>query len=853
MADETLRMQAEVVDRFSGPLKSLRAQLLDVSRQGASHGETLAKGMGKAEAAIQSTARSATTVLNPALATVGVTGLTAGAAVAGVAMSLSKLSSNLSSLGALSRETGVAAGTLQTFGAVARKFGLEQDAVAAGTKTFAGNMREFSHGIGETYQWINRQGTDAAGRQAFQDFAKDIRGTSDEGEKLRKSLTFMETIKNPVERGIFAQRVFGNADFGRLADEHLGKIADVWNAQKERLGPLDPKAILQAEKFEQAIADLRTSMQTIGTTIAKEVLPFASEFTQWIDGIAKDQRGDFVKGLRGGLQDISRELRAIDWKSAGDSAKEMLLATTALVKPLADDIKEIAAAIQSFNNGKVIEGLRHLDGGHGPLARRLAPLPGDEKFANEEAAGALRGKIGTAQEQAGLQADLLKDLEERGDKEGAKRLREAMEANSRHLKELESTLQKLLDQGATAQKSSAEGDGPFAGARIQSAAYTGGGGFGRLPALGRGANLPGGGSGPGYGGEAGPAGPGAGRGGGRFNGLGSGRPSIPAIGPRPDVPPAELPDSNYTGNDGRRAARGRLTDAGRARIASWMEFLQRPVAEGGLGMSKGKAMADIAMMQGESRLNLDPDAMGDHDANKVPHAFGTAQWSDAKGNPRFPLLKKFAESQRKPWTDLGVQQQYHRMEMLGLPGAVSHRRAYDAMMAAPTDELTLREGIAKYENPQKHDLAYQLRKPFLDRLRRDQAGATASRMPSLAGDGDLLPNGAPRVLRPESMKDAPGTTMDEANRLRSGKADGEAWAAREKARKAFEAMQQGEGRLDASAGRAGIVATPKVENNGSVVVNVHKAGADARVTTSTAGNLFRDVVQNHGRQMAKAE
>ncbi|MCJ2056318.1 phage tail tip lysozyme [Methylobacterium sp. J-048] len=253
-------------------------------------------------------------------------------------------------------------------------------------------------------------------------------------------------------------------------------------------------------------------------------------------------------------------------------------------------------------------------------------------------------------------------------------------------------------------------------------------------------------------------------------------------------------------------------------------------------------------MQGESGLNLDPGIVGDSG-----HAHGTAQWSDAKGNPRFPLLKRYAESQGKPWTDVGVQQQYHRMEMLGLPGAVSHNRAYRAMMAAPTDEDTLKEVISKYENPQKHALAYQLRKPFLDRLRRDQAGATAGRLPSLAGDSDLLPNGAPRVLKPNSMKDAPGVTMEEANRLRGGQADGAGWAAREKARKAFEAMQQGEGRLDASAGRAGVVAGPKVENNGSVTVNVQKAGPDAKVTTSATGSLFRDIVQNHGRQMAKAE
>ena len=839
MADEALRMRAEVVDAFSGPLKSLRSQLLDVSRQGAGHGETLAKGMGKAEAAIQSTARSATTILNPALATVGITGLTAGAAVAGVAMSLNKLSSNLSSLGALSRETGVAAGTLQTFGAVARKFGLEQDAVAAGTKTFAGNMREFSRGMGETYRWIDRQGTDAAGRKAFQDFAQDIRGTTDEGEKLRKSLTFMETIKNPVERGIFAQHVFGNADFGRIADGHLGKLVDVWNAQKQRLGPLDPKAILQAEKFEQAVADLRTSMQTIGTTIARQVLPYASEFTQWVDGIAKDQRGDFVKGLRTGLEDISRELNAIDWKGAGASAKEMLVSTTALVRPLAESVKEIAAAIQSFNNGKVIEGLRHLDGGHGPLARRLAPLPGDEKFVNEEAVSGLRGKIGTAKEQAVLQSDLLKELDERGDKDGAKRLREAMDANSRHLKSLEDALQKLLDQGATAQKSSADGDGPFAGARIQSAAYTGGGGFRRPQGLGGGASLPGGGSGPGYSGEAGPAGPRAGRGGssgGRFNGLGR---DVPG----PTTSSGRVPSM---GDGAPRLPGIRDSGAGAARTGQMMAYAMDQLRKEGVPEDKLRESAAHLVGQATMESGLDPNKV--HDGGTGYGIYGARDpkgWGSYNGARRSDMVRwlekngyarNSAEGQMREMAHSAMSGRYPRTRSILMGGGSGN-------LETDTNRITGEFEAPKIINRRSGAVSNALRTG-------PEIAAAPSRLPSIA-DGDFLPNGAPRVLKPNSMKDAPGLTMEEANRLRAGRADGEAWASREKARKAFEAMQQGEGRLDASAGRAGVVAGPKVENNGSVVVNVHKAGADARVTTSTAGNLFRDVVQNHGRQMQK--
>ncbi|CAA2160721.1 hypothetical protein MBRA_05877 [Methylobacterium brachiatum] len=106
MADEALRMQAEVVDRFSGPLKALRAQLLDTSRQGAAHGETLAKGLGRVEGAARSAGQAAQTVLNPALATIGVTSLGTGVAVAGVVNALNSLSGSLSSLGQLGREIG---------------------------------------------------------------------------------------------------------------------------------------------------------------------------------------------------------------------------------------------------------------------------------------------------------------------------------------------------------------------------------------------------------------------------------------------------------------------------------------------------------------------------------------------------------------------------------------------------------------------------------------------------------------------------------------------------------------------------------------------------------------------------
>jgi hypothetical protein len=70
--------------------------------------------------------------------------------------------------------------------------------------------------------------------------------------------------------------------------------------------------------------------------------------------------------------------------------------------------------------------------------------------------------------------------------------------------------------------------------------------------------------------------------------------------------------------------------------------------------------------------------------------------------------------------------------------------------------------------------------------------------------------------------------------------------------KAFKSMQKDEGRLDASAGRAGVVGGTKVEANGSANVLVQKPGPDTNVRASASGNPFKDVVLQRGRTMASA-
>jgi hypothetical protein len=792
--------------------------------------------LGKAEAAAQQTAATAKTVLNPALAALGVTGLGAGVAVAGIANALNSLSGNLSSLGQLGRETGMAADQLRVFQSVAGKFGVSGDASSAAAKTFSQNMRDIRRGVGETMGFLQSQ------NQVVAQFAIKLKGSKNNDEALKMAEEFMEQIPNAVDRGRFAEKLFGNMDLGRLGDKHLGAIRDLNAKAAEKLGPLDPKTVESAERYERALSDLRSSMSRIGTTIASELMEPAERFASWIDDIASGKRKDLIDGVRKGMHDIGAELGAIDWKSAGQSAEQMLTSTTMLVKPLAESVKEIAAAIKSFNEGKPAETLRHLDGGSGPLARRLAPMVGDDEINAQENVDRLRKLrdvskeasehlIGRTQQRMGLldtpevaekkladaEAELSRlkartpEQRQKDYDQSTERLRKSVDGLSEQLK------QQQNGKDATAQKSSLDAEELFGGARIQAASlggariYGGPGGAGPIPEAQRDAaresfrrylmrKVPGYDGGatvptlpdgtiPGLGYKSGT--------GGRAPSLGGGTPRLPGIGGRDGSIPG-VPDSVPMTADER----------------NMLGLIQKYESHG------QNTMNYVGKKQGLSPL-----------AAKGYTAQGYYQILNSNWRRLAPGLGITA-----PNAMAGTLEEQTRVTLSLLRDSGGKPKDW-----APFNP-SLRAAIARGERAPVANV------PSL----APAAGAGSNRTRSLAG-GDFLPNGAPRVLKPDSMKDAPGTTMEEANRLRSGQADGEGWAAREKARKAFETMQKGEGRLDASAGRAGVVSGQKVEANGSVSVVVQRPGPDTNVRTSASGNLFKDVMLSRGRTMAPAE
>ena len=834
---DSLRLVAEVVDNFSTPLKNLRAQLQGMGKDGGSHTDAVVKGFSKVEGAAKSAGQTVTTVMNPALAAVGITGLGVVAAMNGVGAAMRSLGGSVSALAMLGRETGISAENLRVMQSVMSKFGIEAESSAGSIKTFTQNMREARDGLGPIMQFLRTQGKTTEGRAYFNQLADDLKNSKDNSDALMKALEGLEHIQDPAGRMKYAQEIFGNADVGRLGDQHLGRLRDIVEQQRKLLGPLDPATVKAAEDFEKAMTGLRGTMQKLGTAIATEAMPYVSEFVTGLKSLADGGRQDITGPLRESVREIGKALREIDWKTAGEGAHEFVKGATDGIKSLLEAVHTVAAAIRALNEGKYAEAFRRLDGANGPLARKLAPLPGDDKIERDEKAGGVRAEIDRTREQGDLQRDLLKEAEANGDKGKAAQMRSALELNSRRMKELEEALQKLTDGTATAQKMSLDGTGTGFGGLIHRASF-GGGVAGSMGRVGRVL-------------------------GNRENGI---------YAPYSDGGPRGSGGGSEASSDPRSPLQRRNLGGGRFGLGGPVAPRVAPVTPGGPGDRVGRwqrgetqppRMPSEGANPGDYKDVLDHIAKAEGTAGRAGGGYDTSldygRWlpGGKEGNLTGKTLDEIdalqtgmlsnPENRRKYGNGLGSsaigRYQIVRKTLRGLRKnlRLSGDELYDQKMQ---DRLAAELARARGADPT--GLGQEWASLHGERGRR-----AAELMSKVPRSGSTIPRDRP----PTEHADAAG------------------WEARERARKSLdapssndfaEAVRERQAAADRNRSDFGVGSTSMqralragaggavLNADGKVEVHVARPGPDTKVSTSASGNLFRDVKLNRGKTMVQA-
>ena len=213
--------------------------------------------------------------------------------------------------------------------------------------------------------------------------------------------------------------------------------------------------------------------------------------------------------------------------------------------------------------------------------------------------------------------------------------------------------------------------------------------------------------------------------------------------------------------------KGASSAEGKENVASWLAFFQRGKDQGGMGLNREKAEAMVAMMQGESGVNLNPRSYNPDD-NGGPSG-GTAQWHDGRDSKRFSALKAFAQKMGKPWTDREAQQQFWKHE-----AETTHKKAFARIEGANGADNTLYEGLKGFEVPADIPAEFRKRSAHLNRLRRDRATASAPAAPTASAPSvmpafkDLLTRRAPdHVMQMPSAGQAAAASIANDSRTSS--------------------------------------------------------------------------------------
>lgn len=883
-------MTAELVDKSTGPLKNIQNSLRSFAREGAGHVDVLSKGFGRVEQSMQSVGRTATSVVNPALGSVGITALTVTAALAGIGAAIRNFGSSAKELGQLSRDTGVAAQTLREMQGILGKVGVDSGQSAAAFQQFAENARLARRGIGPLMEFLRTQGTSAEGRKYFNDLADAIMHSKDNSEALTKAMEGLEGVSDPVARRKYAQEVLGIADAARLADGHLGSLRQQTEKFRADNGVLSPQDIKNAEDYARAMDGLKGTFSKLGDAIAREATPHLTEAAKAIKGFLDDERKGVTPAIVEAIRDIATWLKSIDWTKAlteagggfktlkGDVTEAVTEIRTLLkdlgnkdvsdpivgmfksvgeaAKDTGTAIRAAALALGALNDlknfdfaeaGKKLDKIdRMTDTG---IGRRTNAPSSKAPTALDEALDAqmrgqsaspdvlqknenLRRNSGRAREiedrTAAIQQQLNQfDLLRKGGTDND-RARDQADRLRREMERLTDELRRIREGGATVQQQSfdASAGGVFGGARIHTASL---GGAAAAARVGR---MLGGGSGiyaPGGEGAASPL-----------------DPNDPIVRRRFDAfrqnrggTPAERAGEMLRGDGASGAGDPGMLDLIARAEGTTRRGYDDSFAHQVSGSLTGKTLGEIEQIQRGMRGS---SAIGRYQFMRGTLFGGRRGDTGLVGELGLSRDEKFTPELQDRLANALVERRYReaqRMQRRQGGDLMGHFRTALAREWASFPGDYGQQGIngGMYRGQRASISRERLTasaQAWLDRREGRMASGTSHRAEVLADLND-------ERRRPGNMN-SEGVDFAGAYRARQAEQD---------AIRADMAPKMGEPSLLQKSLRAnGVGVTPNVE--GAVNIRIDKPGPDTRVKTSASGALFRTIKQTRGRQMQPA-
>lgn len=602
MADQTMRMVAEVVDKATAPLRGIQRQLGSIVAPASL--KAIQRDFEGVQRSVVATGHSITSGLTPALAGFGVTSLSLAGGIAAITSAIRGFAGSANELRGFSRESGLAVEQLRLLQAVANRAGLGE-ALGSSVKGFADAMFDFRRRASDGYRFI---------ANFRPELAKQILAAGgDVNKEIMISLEAIDREKNPVIRRKIAEAV----GLGPMAELGGGELRKRIEDARKNIGEMPAGAMEGAKRYKEAMDGLSESLgrvkEQLGASLAPELTKLSEAAGEWI----RTTGPEVAKGLSESVREIGKVLKEFPWETTKNVVSSIATELKSTVASIGDVIKRVESIITGAK--EFLSGSKSGGDGRGVMPEASIPeVVSDPEISSRRLKmDELRRRIDIMSERITRresEPDPLGSDKKVEDTEGRRKRQELIDQLRKNADEIRA-LRESKGQEATRQQMSYDAGGVggagAGAAKIWAAALSGSGGIGGLGAL-------------------------AG-----FNGGGFGRPGSPVV---PRIPLTG--GMREAGRSIRGAVEGGAPSGdgtgtrGSAQMSSMMGWAMDQLRREGVPEGNLRAAAAHLVGQAKSESGLNPNAV--HDQGTGFGIYGARDpkgWGDYRGARRSQMVR----------------------------------------------------------------------------------------------------------------------------------------------------------------------------------------------------------------------
>lgn len=284
MAEE-FRVAAVVTDRFSKTLGALLNKLSGVQKTAQVSTRATNVEFTRFHRNVERITGSLRAGLEPSLAAVGLSSLSAGlavggvgAAIAGVVLAIRNFSSSAIELKSISRETGIAAEKIKALQAAAGQFGVDSGNISPALTKFAEKIRDIRRGMGGPL--VARLQTLKPGSGA-EKVLEDLK-TAEPSKALMSALEFLSRVKEGPARAAMAEQL-GLSGLERFVQDGIKPLQKALDDLAARQPILTDDDLAKARQFESTVAQIQARFDAMTHRLAELSLPWVSELVSGLD------------------------------------------------------------------------------------------------------------------------------------------------------------------------------------------------------------------------------------------------------------------------------------------------------------------------------------------------------------------------------------------------------------------------------------------------------------------------------------------------------------------------------------------------------------------------------------------